>query len=43
MKKAMDANYGTLSYYDPKRNVTLDSTYRTIAHGDVLSSFIFKA
>jgi hypothetical protein len=41
-KKAMDASFRTLGYYDPKRNVTQDNSYRTIANADVLSSLIFK-
>jgi hypothetical protein len=42
-KKALDATYRTLGYYDPKRNVTQDANYQTIANGDVLSSLIFKS
>ncbi len=42
-KKALDSTYRILGYYDPKRNVTLDPTYRTVANGHVLSSLIFKA
>jgi hypothetical protein len=37
----MDANYRTLGYYDPKRNVTQDANYRTVANGDVLSGLIY--
>jgi hypothetical protein len=40
-QKAMDASYRTLGYYDPKRNLTQDSNYRTIAQGNVLSGLIY--
>ena len=32
----------TLGHFDPKRNVTQDSQFRTIANGNVLSGLIFK-
>jgi hypothetical protein len=41
-QKALDSNYRTLGYYDPKRNVTQDTSYRTIAQGNVLSSLVFN-
>jgi hypothetical protein len=41
-QKALDANFRTLGYYDPKRNATQDSSFRTIAQGNVLSGLVFK-
>jgi hypothetical protein len=41
-RKASDTNFRTLGYYDPKRNVTQDSNFRTIANGDVLSGLIYN-
>ena len=41
-KKALDAGFRTLGYFDPKRNVTQDRNYQRIAEGDVLSALIMK-
>jgi hypothetical protein len=40
-KKAIDVNFRTLGYYDPKRNITTDLDFHIIAQGDVLSALIF--
>ena len=42
-KIAMTAGYKTLGYYRAKENVTLDTGYRVIARGDVLSALIQEA
>jgi hypothetical protein len=41
-QKALDASFRTLGYYDPKRNVTQDTSFRTIAQGNVLAGLIYK-
>ena len=41
-QKALDANFRTLGHYDPKRNVTQDTNFRTIAQGNVLSGLVYK-
>jgi len=41
-RKAVDAGFRTLGFYDPKRNVTQDKNYQRIAEGDVLSALIMK-
>ena len=41
-QKALDANFRTLGTYDPKRNVTQDPNFRTIAQGNVLSGLVCK-
>jgi hypothetical protein len=41
-QKALDANCRRLGYYDPKRNVTQDANFRTIAQGNVLAGLIYK-
>lgn len=39
-QKALDASYWTLGYYDPKRDVTQDASYRILSHGNVLTALI---
>ena len=41
-QKALDANFRTLGHYDPKRNVTQDASFRTLAQGNVLAGLIYK-
>lgn len=41
-QKAIDKSYNILGYYDPKRNITEDKSYRKIAQGNVLSALIFQ-
>jgi hypothetical protein len=41
-QKALDPRFRTLGYYDPKRNVTQDERFRTIANGNVLSGLIYN-
>lgn len=41
-QKALDANYRTLGYYDPRTDKTQDANYRTIANGNVLSGLIYS-
>ena len=41
-RKAVDAGFRTLGFYDPKRNVTQDKNYQRISEGDVLSALIMK-
>lgn len=41
-QKAMDAKFSPLGYYDPKRDITQDQKFKTIAHGNVLSGLIYK-
>ncbi len=41
-QKATDANFRTLGTYDPKRNVTQDANFRTIAQGNVLAGLVYK-
>ncbi len=40
-QKALYANFRTLGYYDPRRDVTTDANFRTIARGNVLSALIY--
>lgn len=39
-KKALDANFRILGFYDPRKNVTQDKSFRTIAQGDTLAALI---
>jgi len=41
-QKALDPQFRTLGHFDPKRNVTQDPQFRTIANGNVLAGLIFK-
>lgn len=41
-QKALDASFRTLGYFDPKQNKTLDSSFRTIAQGNVLSGLVYN-
>ncbi|QFI73968.1 hypothetical protein F8237_17070 [Bradyrhizobium betae] len=41
-QKALDATFRTLGYFDPKRNITQDANFRTIAQGNVLAGLIYK-
>jgi hypothetical protein len=40
-RKAIDSNFRILGYYNPNRSVTLDTNFRVIANGDVLSGLIY--
>jgi len=40
-QKALDSHFKTLGYYDPKRNLTQDEHFRTIANGNVLSGLVY--
>lgn len=35
-----DSNYRVKGYYDPKQNVTKDSNYRVVAHGNLLTTLL---
>jgi hypothetical protein len=39
-QKALDVTFRTLGYYDPRRDVTQDASYRVISHGNVLAALI---
>ena len=41
-QKALDTNFRTLGTYDPKRNITQDTNFRTIAQGNVRAGLIYK-
>ncbi|KFG70907.1 hypothetical protein [Microvirga sp. BSC39] len=42
-QKALNANFRTLGYYDPRRDVTADANFRTLARGNVLSALVYDA
>jgi hypothetical protein len=42
-QRALSASYRTLGYYDPRRNITTDANFRTIARGNVLSALVYDA
>jgi len=35
-----DSNYRVKGYYDPKQNVTKDTNYRVVAHGNLLTTLL---
>lgn len=40
-QKATDADNKTLGYFDPKRNVTMDTNNRVLARANILSGLIY--
>ena len=42
-QKALNANFRTLGYYDPRRDVIMDANFRTLAQGNVLSALVYDA
>jgi hypothetical protein len=41
-QEALDATFRMLGYFNPKRNITQDANFRTIAQGKVLAGLIYK-
>jgi hypothetical protein len=42
-ERALDSRVKTLGHYDPRRNITTDANFRTIARGNVLSALVYDA
>jgi hypothetical protein len=40
-QRAIAASFQTLGYYDPRRDVTTDASFRTLARGTVLSALVY--
>jgi hypothetical protein len=42
-ERALDSRFKTLGHYDPRRNITADANFQTIARGNVLSALVYDA